>query len=95
MAGGRGGTPSWCTGYSVLDCRVRLVDLGLVDRATRARRSLFRFEGVPVHRVTSLHRPAPLRSRPSGLRRAPGQGLVVIDGRMPLENCIASTSIFV
>jgi hypothetical protein len=47
MAGGRGGTPSWCTGYSVLDGRLRLVDFGLVVRDTRARRSLFRFEGVP------------------------------------------------
>jgi hypothetical protein len=46
MAGGRGGTPSWCTGYSVLDHRIRLVDFGLVELDARARRSLFRFEGV-------------------------------------------------
>ena len=70
------GTPSWCTGYSDLDCRVRLVDLGLVEFDARARRSLFRFEGVPARapRGTGQHRSAVALT---GLRRAPGQGLSV------------------
>jgi hypothetical protein len=74
---------------------LQVVDLGLSAVATRSRLPLFRFEGVPPVGVSLFagdHRSTLLRL---GVRASrPGLSLFHV-ARLPFENCIASTSIFV
>jgi hypothetical protein len=63
-----------------------VADLGLPPWCARGRRPLFRFEGVPAW--------APFRRRTALELGSGGVARLVVEPP-PLENCIASTSIFV
>ena len=90
--------PSWCTGYSAARCRRRMELSGSPTSTDRCRRPLFRFEGVLWHSpLLGDQRPLKPRAQLGGGESAsPARrpGLTASD-KAPLENCIASTSIFV
>jgi hypothetical protein len=92
--------PSWCTGYSAARCRRRMELSGSPPSTDWCRRPLFRFEGVRKHSLFSAINAPPEASssaRWTGESASPARrpGLQRPTTQAPLENCIASTSIFV
>ncbi len=97
--------PSWCTGYSATQRRRRMELSGSPTSADRCRRPLFRFEGVQPHSpLLGDQRPCRKpRAQLGGRWESASPACRLCSGGVqpepttpaPLENCIASTSIFV